>query len=158
MEARGVRFGKGLQLTNILRDLAQDLRIGRCYLPRVELATLGVQPEDLLKPATLKQVQPLLNDLLGLTLALYRDGWAYTLAIPRREWRLRLACAWPLLIGAATLTLVSRSQQLLDPRVRIKIARARVYSILLRSLLTVWSDRALERYYEQLLGGLEVRG
>ena len=31
METRAVRFGKGLQLTNILRDLAQDLRLGRFW-------------------------------------------------------------------------------------------------------------------------------
>ena len=31
--ADGVRFGKGLQLVNILRDLPADLRKGRCYLP-----------------------------------------------------------------------------------------------------------------------------
>ncbi len=151
METRAVRFGKGLQLTNILRDLAQDLRLGRCYLPRVELTALGVQPEDLLDPSALGRVRPLLGDLLNLTLAQYREGWAYTLAIPRREWRLRLACAWPLLIGLSTLALVRRSQRLLDPTVRLKVARVQVYGMLLRSLLTVWSDRALERYYGQLL-------
>ncbi len=158
MATRGVQFGKGLQLTNILRDIAQDLRLGRCYLPRVELAALGVRPEELLDPQTLERVRPLLSDLLDLTLTHYREGWAYTLAIPRYEWRLRLACAWPLLIGLATLALVGRSEQLLDPQVRIKIARAQVYAILLRSLLTVWSDRALDRYYGQLLKGLRIGG
>lgn len=151
MATRGVQFGKGLQLTNILRDSAQDLRLGRCYLPRVELAALGVRPEELLDPQTLERVRPLLSDLLDLTLTHYCEGWAYTLAIPRREWRLRLACAWPLLIGLSTLALVGRSQHLLDPKVRVKIARAQVYAILLRSLLMVWSDRALGRYSGQLL-------
>jgi farnesyl-diphosphate farnesyltransferase len=154
MATRGVQFGKGLQLTNILRDIAQDLRIGRCYLPRVELTTLGVRPEELLNPPTLGRVRPLLHDLLDLTLTYYREGWAYTLTIPRHEWRLRLACAWPLLIGLSTLALVGRSEHLLDPQVRVKIARVRVYAIVLRSLFTVWSDRALERYYGQLLKGV----
>jgi hypothetical protein len=43
----------------------------------------------------------------------------------------------------------------------VKIARAQVYAILLRSLLTVWSDRALDRYYGQLckgVGGVGVVG
>jgi farnesyl-diphosphate farnesyltransferase len=158
MATQGVRFGKGLQLTNILRDLAQDLRIGRCYLPRVELSALSVQPEELLNPPMLGRVRPLLHDLLDLTLTHYREGWAYTLAIPRREWRLRLACAWPLLIGLSTLALVGRSEQLLDPQVRVKIARVQVYAIVLRSLFTVWSDRALNRYYGQLLKGLGFEG
>jgi farnesyl-diphosphate farnesyltransferase len=158
MAGRGVRFGKGLQLTNILRDLSHDLRLGRCYLPRGELAALGVRPEELLDPSALTRVRPLVNDLLKLTLSYYRDGWAYTLAIPRREWRLRLACAWPLLIGLSTLTLIGRSEQLFDPNVRVKVRRAQVYTIVLRSFFTVWSDRALEQYYRQLLKGLGTEG
>src|SRR3984885_12270652 len=37
--ADGIRFGQGLQLVNILRDIPQDLRNGRCYIPRQSLAT-----------------------------------------------------------------------------------------------------------------------
>jgi farnesyl-diphosphate farnesyltransferase len=158
MTTKGVRFGKGLQLTNILRDIAHDVRIGRCYLPRVDLAALGVQPEEVLTPGTLERVRPLIDTLLDLTLSHYREGWAYTLAIPRREWRLRLACAWPLLIGGATLTAIRHSPRLLDPNIRVKIARAQVYVMLLRSLMTVWSDRALNRYYQQLCKGVGVVG
>jgi farnesyl-diphosphate farnesyltransferase len=33
----GIRFGKGLQLVNILRDLPADLKNGRCYLPTQRL-------------------------------------------------------------------------------------------------------------------------
>src|SRR6185295_2403632 len=41
MSAAGVRFGKALQMTNVLRDAAADVRAGRCYLPARELAALG---------------------------------------------------------------------------------------------------------------------
>ncbi len=146
----GVRFGKGLQLTNILRDLAHDLRLGRCYLPHEDLDRLGVKPEDLFEPATLSRIRPLLNELLDLTLAHYQAGWRYTLAIPRREWRLRLACAWPLLFGVSTLTRLRGSCRLLDPEVRLKITRSQVYAIVLRSLLGVWSNRALLHQYARL--------
>lgn len=156
MAARGIRFGKGLQLTNILRDLAQDLRIGRCYLPRLALAELGVRPAELLQPETFSRIRPLFETLLQETLDFYRDGWAYTLAIPPAEWRLRLACAWPLLIGVSTLALVKQSCRVLDPTVRLKIARTQVYGILLRSLSVVWSNRALDRYYGQLLRRLQI--
>jgi farnesyl-diphosphate farnesyltransferase len=49
--ANGIRFGKGLQLVNILRDLPEDLRNGRCYLPADKLLEAGLQPADLLSPA-----------------------------------------------------------------------------------------------------------
>lgn len=150
MAARSVRFGKGLQLTNILRDVAADVAAGRCYLPRTDLAKLGVEPERLRDPASHALVRPLTDELLNLTLEFYRDGWAYVRAIPLREWRLRLACAWPLLIGAATLHRLRGATDLLDPAVRIKLPRPRVYRLMLTSLLTVWSNRALLRQYARL--------
>ncbi len=150
MLARAVRFGKGLQLTNILRDLAQDLRIGRCYLPRADLSAVGVEPEQLRgadRREVLKTIRPLLSELLEVTLSHYQEGWVYTQAIPRREWQLRLACAWPLLIGAATVHLLRDAPDLLDPAVRVKMPRSHLYRLLLGSLVTVWSNRALTRHY-----------
>ena len=144
MKQKGVRFGKGLQMTNVLRDLARDLRIGRCYLPRQELTRLGLDPTDLLDPGAVAKVRPLIMELLALALEHYDAGWAYTLAIPIPEWRMRLACAWPLLIGLRTLALVAESPNLLDPARQIKISRSVVYGILARSLVLVWSNRLLD--------------
>ncbi|MEK7469352.1 MAG: presqualene diphosphate synthase HpnD [Planctomycetota bacterium] len=41
-------LGIGMQLTNILRDVAEDARRGRIYLPAEELARFGVREEDVL--------------------------------------------------------------------------------------------------------------
>ncbi|MDE2058697.1 MAG: squalene/phytoene synthase family protein [candidate division NC10 bacterium] len=150
MRQRGVRFGKGLQMTNVLRDLPKDLRIGRCYLPRQELEPLDLQPADLLDPTTAKKVKPLLHSLLALTLEHYQEGWAYTLAIPRHEVRMRLACVWPLFIGLKTLALLERSPNLLDPGMVIKVPRGAVYGIVARSLTLIGSNAALDRYYRRL--------
>jgi farnesyl-diphosphate farnesyltransferase len=150
MKQWGICFGKGLQMTNILRDLAHDLRSGRCYLPLEALTPHGLSPEHLLEPSTIANIRPILHELLGLTLDHYRWGWAYTLAIPRREVRIRLACAWPLLIGFRTLDLVARADNLLDPSVRVKISRAAVYRILLSSSILVLSNRGLRRYAQHL--------
>ena len=157
MKKRGVRFGKGLQMTNILRDLSRDLRIGRCYLPQEDLEGLGLTPADLLDPQAIARVKPLVQDLLQVTLAHYREGWDYTLAIPRREIRMRLACAWPLLIGLKTLALVAQSKNLLDPAATVKISRPEVYRILLRSLALVGSNRSLTGYYQALSERIALR-
>jgi len=142
MSAQGVRFGKALQLTNVLRDVARDLRAGRCYLPADELAARGLRPRDLLDPARTRSARPLLEDLLEMALGHYDVAWRYTLTIPRREWRMRLACAWPLLIGLATLGAFAREP---DPLAAgpIKIARSEVRRLLARSSLTVWSNHML---------------
>jgi farnesyl-diphosphate farnesyltransferase len=132
--ANGVRFGKGLQLVNILRDVAADLRQGRCYLPAESLAGLGLKPEDLLQPASELRLRPLYREYLDRADALLLAGWAYTKALPRRSVRVRLACSWPILIGRETLKLL-RGGNALDPAKRIKVSRREVKRLMLRSVL-----------------------
>ena len=143
MSEQGVSFGKALQLTNVLRDVPGDLAHGRCYLPARELAALGLGPRDLLEPAGAARARPLYRRLLGLALEHYNVAWDYTLAIPRLEWRMRLACAWPLLIGLATLANLSAHANPLAADRPIKIPRSQVRALLARSLVTVWSNRLL---------------
>lgn len=101
--ADGVRFGKGLQLVNILRDLPRDLRQGRCYLPMGRLAAAGLLPADLLDAAKEPRLRPLYDEHLALAWSHLEAGWAYTCALPWRCARVRLACSWPVLIGFQTL-------------------------------------------------------
>lgn len=143
MAAQGVRFGKALQMTNVLRDVPADLAHGRCYLPARELATLGLTPRDLLEPAGAARARPLLGRLITLALAHYDAAWAYTLAIPRAEVRMRLACAWPLMIGLGTLAELARDASPLAPGRVVKMKRGAVRAMLARSAVTVWSNRAL---------------
>ncbi|HWU36205.1 MAG TPA: phytoene/squalene synthase family protein, partial [Candidatus Acidoferrum sp.] len=156
MRIRGKHFGQGLQMTNVLRDVAQDLRIGRCYLPRQDLLAVGLRPSDLLDPAAADRLQPLLHNLLCLTLSHYSEGWAYLLAIPTTEIRMRLACTWPLLIGLRTLNLIQQARDLLNPQVTQKISRSAVYGIMARSIALAWSNRALDRYYRLLCSRITV--
>lgn len=141
--ALGIRFGKGLQLTNILRDIPKDLRIGRCYIPSQRLAEAGLRPGDLLSPGAAENFRPLYHDYLGTTLAHLDCGRRYTLSLPRPLWRLRLACAWPILIGLRTIARLRASDDILDPARRIKISRGEVYRILLRSVLVCRNDARL---------------
>jgi farnesyl-diphosphate farnesyltransferase len=138
--ANGVRFGKGLQLVNILRDLPADLRQGRCYLPAEQLAATGLAPADLLQPANEPRLRPLYNTWLDHAEDHLLAGWAYTNALPRRCVRVRLACAWPILIAFDTLKLL-RSGNVLDLQQRFKISRPRVRQLIFRSvLLYPWSS------------------
>ncbi len=43
----GVGLGVAMQLTNVLRDVGEDLAVGRCYLPADELRQFGVTHEML---------------------------------------------------------------------------------------------------------------
>jgi farnesyl-diphosphate farnesyltransferase len=130
---KGVRFGKGLQLVNILRDLPRDLRKGRCYVPSQTLAAAGLIPKDLLSAQNEARFRPAYNQLLALAEGHLAAGWEYTGSLPKRQVRLRLACAWPVLIGARTLRKL-RHENMLDATRRVKVSRPEVRSLILRSV------------------------
>lgn len=131
--ANGVRYGKGLQLVNILRDLPPDLRQGRCYLPTERLTASGLEPADLLDAGNEGRLRPLYNSYLDRAEGHLGAGWAYTNALPWRSVRVRLACSWPILIGLETLGLL-RAGRVLAPEHRIKVSRRRVRQLMLRSV------------------------
>ncbi len=154
---RGVRFGKALQLTNVLRDCAKDLRIGRCYLPVVMLRRDGLAPEDLLSPDASARARPLMFELVRIALAHFRAAMEYTLAISAWSVRLRLACLWPIFIGLETLLLLVDNDDWLDPRKISKVRRAQVYGIIARSTASVASDRLLRRWADGIIDKIEAR-
>ena len=130
MSEVGVRFGKGLQLTNIVKDIAHDLQRGRCYVPAPMLAEAGLTGRDLLDQRNRARFQPVLNKLVRMAVEHLDQGWLYAMAVPRYETRLRLSCMWPILSAGESLKLVMNSPDLLNPAVKVKIPRSQVYQIM----------------------------
>ena len=157
MLQRGVRFGKALQMTNVLRDCGKDLRIGRCYLPVTLLDRFGLTPQDLLLPSNSRRAQPLLFELIRMTLDHFREAVEYTLAIPAFSIRLRLACLWPVVIGLETLLLLVDNDEWLDPGKVSKIRRNKVYQVIACSVPLVTSDTLVRIWAERLIGKIDAR-
>ena len=132
--ADGIRFGKGLQLVNILRDLPADLKNGRCYLPMQRLEEVRLFPEILLSPMSQGKFLPLFHDHLDKAESHLVAGWRYTNTLPFPQFRVRLACAWPVLIGLRTIQKL-RAANVIDLQQRVKVSRGEIRGILFRSLL-----------------------
>jgi farnesyl-diphosphate farnesyltransferase len=157
MARRGVRFGKALQMTNVLRDCGKDLRIGRCYLPQTMLDHHALSAQDLLQPANSVRARPLMIELVRKTLDHFREALDYTLAIPALSVRLRLACLWPILIGLDTLLLLVDNDAWLDPAKVSKVRRNQVYQIIASSLLLVPSNGLVRKSVETRIKQIEAR-
>lgn len=115
----GVRYGKALQLVNILRDLPADLRDGRCYLPVAD-------PRD---RALLMEQHRRWTDIAREWIG---DGLRYADALCSR--RLRSASVLPAMIGRETLArLATVDWQTLEARV--KVPRSGIYRALIVSFL-----------------------
>ena len=105
MTQAGIRFGRGLQLINILRDREEDLERGRTYLCS--------SPEKWLNRADYYM----------------NDGIDYCRRL--RGFRLRFAGMLPALIGKKTIALLRRAR---PEDGRVKIPRRAVYGCMLRAL------------------------
>ena len=138
MMALGDRFGKGLQLINILRDQAGDAIIGRCYLPAELLQAAGL-PGDPFWPATdWRPWHAVRRDLIARARNHLADGWTY--AASQRSMRLRFATLMPLLIGGGTL---SRIESLPPdgPPAAVKVTRPEVKRYARRALWMALTGR-----------------
>ncbi|OQW33652.1 MAG: squalene synthase [Nitrospira sp. SG-bin1] len=150
MSEVGIRFGKGLQLTNIVKDIAHDLQKGRCYIPEVMLDEVGLKPRDLLDQNSLPRLRPVLTKLVRVAVEHLDQGWLYTMAVPRYEARLRLACMWPILSAGESLKLAMNSPDLLNPAVKVKIPRRKVYRIMAMTSGTIACGYAGTAYWGHL--------
>ena len=150
MSDMGIRFGKGLQMTNVLRDVPKDLRLGRCYFPQEQLEAHGITSNTLLDRSISSQARPMLVAGIRIVLGHFQAAEEYVLATPRRYRRLRLAALWPVLIGLATLAELARNGDWLDPNQPSKVTRSWVYGMMTRSLLSASSNSMLRSWIERL--------
>jgi phytoene synthase len=72
-------LGVAMQLTNILRDVGEDAKRGRCYLPRSELSDFGLTPADVLENANLA-LHPGWRELMAFQVK--RARTLYSAALP----------------------------------------------------------------------------
>lgn len=153
MRQLGRQYGMGLQRLNILRDVGEDLAAGRCYWPAETLTQAGLTPLELKNathrddPVTRQKFNPLLVQWIERTHTQLADGLRYSCAL--RSWRLRLASALPALIGIRTLALLREA----GPeclRLRIKMPRNEVRTLLWRLMWGLASANTLRREFERL--------
>lgn len=134
---KGIRFGKALQMINILRDIPEDLRFGRCYIPGKALERHGLKPEDLLDHSNIDKFRPLYDEYLDITNDHLDAAVEYIRMLPESQFRLKASTMLPVLIGQRTVTLL-RTGNILNSRDRIKVTRDEIKSYarkLLRALI-----------------------
>jgi len=83
--ARAADLGVAMQLTNICRDVGEDARAGRLYLPRSLLRQQGIDPEDLIRnPRPSPALTAVLIRMLGEADKRYQRADEGIRQLPRR--------------------------------------------------------------------------
>lgn len=71
-----IKLGVALQMTNILRDVGEDYRNGRLYLPREELIYFGIQESDIAEGKITDNWRQFMKFQIDRTRQLYAESWA----------------------------------------------------------------------------------
>jgi phytoene synthase len=70
-----IKLGVALQMTNILRDVGEDYRNGRLYLPREELAFYGIREQDIAEGRITDNWRQFMKFQIERTRQLYAESW-----------------------------------------------------------------------------------
>ncbi len=111
-------YGKSLQLVNILRDLPEDLAMGRCYLPVSD-------------PMDEDELMGCFSKWKGVALERVEAGFSYSSKL--ESGRLRAASVLPAMVARETLALLDNGK-LGRSNERVKVPRRRIYSMVLSAL------------------------
>jgi phytoene synthase len=121
------RLGLALQLINVIRDVGDDARRGRVYLPLDELQRFGVRAADLLAGRYVDGFVPLMRFQAERARASYRDAIALLPPADRRAQRPGL------IMGAIYATLLDEIE-----RENFQVLHQRVALTPLRKLWIAW--------------------
>lgn len=77
-----VQLGVALQLTNILRDVGEDARSGRIYIPAEDMARFGYSEEMLLSGVVNRNFIELMRFEMARAQALYDSAWPGIAMLP----------------------------------------------------------------------------
>jgi farnesyl-diphosphate farnesyltransferase len=125
-------FGQGLHMTNILKDIWDDHRKGRCWLPRDRFQAMGLDLRNLEVAASSPDFRQVMLELADIALDHLENAVEYAVLIPRHQTGVRSFCILAIGMAYATLNRVVRVPQF-SPNCHFKINRATVRNLMLAS-------------------------
>jgi geranylgeranyl pyrophosphate synthase/phytoene/squalene synthetase len=144
-----VSFGLGLQMVNVVKDVAEDAQRGACFLPESLAHEQGIELDAILEPESRGAGLAVVRAVCERARGHLERAKAYTLAWPAKGGQaIRLFCTVPLVLALMTLDEVVTGNDTLLAGATPKVSRQQVAELLLRAEQSVGDDGALR----QLLG------
>lgn len=153
LDALATSFGLGLQLTNIIKDVADDRQRGWSFVPRQLCTQAGLRPEELIDPSRRQQAGQVMAALIAKAKRHLDDALSYCLSLPRSQYRIRLFCLTPLFFAIRTLRRAAHDPRLLEAGYKVKINRVEVYRTIRMAFLVAPSNHLVRAYFRALSGG-----
>lgn len=158
IRARSVSFGLALQLVNIVKDVAEDLPRGDCFLPEELAAGEGVRLDDILEPENRDAGLAIIRRVCERARDHLERAEQYTLLWPAVEGAdVRMFCTVPLVLALATLREVEQGADTLVAGKTPKISRQAVGAIFADARVAVQRNDTLRWMIGYYAGGAYLR-
>jgi len=152
LDALAEDFGAGLQLVNILADVARDRQRGVSFVPEAVCRAEGLSVADLLEPAAHPRARAALGRLGALARRRLRRAREYCQLLPRTEYQLRLFCVVPYYLALRTLRALDQDAVYPAADQRVKVGRSAVYRTVAAARVCAASNHLLRAYAWRLDG------
>ena len=128
LDERAINFGLGLQVTNIIKGVTDDIGRGVAYVPNKLFQAAGIDLQTLIDDPTDPRGREVVAGLADMTLLWLDEALEYTVTIPASERDIRLFCALPLVFAVRTLARALMTTEVFSEEV-LKITREEVKAI-----------------------------
>ncbi len=152
LQSLATSFGLGLQLTNIIKDVADDRQRGWSFVPRQLCQLVGIQPEDVQSEKHRLETKRVMTLLINKAKGHLCDALDYCTALPRRQYRIRLFCLTPLYLAVRTLRRAERDREQFEGNHTVKITRPEVRRTVFATRTFAPVNAFVRSYFRRLAG------
>ena len=141
-------FGQGLQMTNILKDIWEDMKRTMCWLPAEVFRRVGYDNNNLKHEIRSPEFVNGLRQLIRIANSHLHNALDYTLLIPKNHIGIRRFCLWGLGFAVLTLRKINRNPVFSSSQ-DVKVTRDTVKrTIMIANMMVRW-DGMLRTLFRQ---------
>lgn len=154
-QEQALKIGRALQITNILRDIESDVKIGRIYLPMTQLAKQDLMPQDLLETQNYVKLYPIMLYWIKEAKENLLTAKEFIRQIPRKKFFSRAAVIWPVFWSFDTLYLLGLAPHKHGKNINRKITKTNVYLTMFLSPFYCFSNTLINKIIDYKKSRLE---
>lgn len=143
-------FGLGLQMVNVLRDVAEDSKRGVCWLPASLLDEFNLDRDHMFDATELPKLHEVVSRVAAAARRHLEVAGRYTLSWPSSAQPVRLFCAVPLALAWLSLDHIESSFAASQLEGTPKISRATVQGVAEKAIAASGNDNELARWLDDL--------
>ncbi|MBR4508311.1 MAG: squalene/phytoene synthase family protein [Elusimicrobiaceae bacterium] len=154
-QEQALKIGRALQITNILRDIEADAKIGRIYLPLNQIIKQELMPQDLLEKGNYVKLYPVMLYWIKEAKNNLLNAKEFIKQIPRRKLFNRAAVIWPVFWSLDTIYLLGQNPHKQDKKTKRKITKTNIYLTMLLSPLYCFSNILINKIIDYKVSRIE---